>query len=111
MAILVSSTKEDLALAYAAEVTHVAIHTADPGTTGTSELTSVSRLPITWLPGSVDGVVQSDTLDFSVPADTTVAYLGFWSQATGGEFKDAMQVGVAFVSAGHYVISIQFTVT
>lgn len=111
MPIQIASTREDLALAYGAAVTHVSLHSADPGLTGANEITSIPRQPATWIPGASDGSIVSDTLTFAVPADTTISHLGFWTALTGGTFKDSLAVGVVFVSAGSYVISAQFTVS
>jgi hypothetical protein len=70
---------------------YASLHTADPGTTGTSEVTGGSpayaRKAITWGTPATSSVAMAATLPvFNVPAGTTIAYLGYWSLATGGTF-------------------------
>jgi hypothetical protein len=67
------------------------LHTADPGTTGTSEVTggtpAYARKAITWGSPATSSVAMAATLPvFNVPAATTISYLGYWSLATGGTF-------------------------
>lgn len=92
MAIAVTATKESLAGSFAALATHASLHTADPGTTGTSEVTGGSpayaRVAITWTAGSSDGVYTTNTLTFNLPASTAVTHVGLWSASTGGSFRD-----------------------
>jgi hypothetical protein len=95
MAIATSQQKENLAIAYGAAATYASIHTADPGTTGTSEVTggapAYARKALTWAAGSVDGVVTA-SCTFDVPASTTVAYAGLFTAVTAGTFLDKVAV-------------------
>lgn len=71
------------ALTDATVVDHVSLHTADPGSTGTSEVTGGSpayaRKPITWAAASGGAVAENTGTDpvFDVPAGT-VTHLGLW---------------------------------
>jgi hypothetical protein len=75
-----------------ASAVYASLHTADPGTTGTSEVTGGSpayaRKAITWGTPAASSVAMAATLPvFNVPAATTIAYLGYWSQLLpGGTF-------------------------
>lgn len=84
-------------------VTHVSAHTADPGTTGASEVAggTYARQPITL--GAAAGGIKSATTQpaIPIPAGVTVTHLGYWNAATGGTFlaKDDIP-DEAFGSAG-----------
>ncbi len=68
----------------------VSLHTADPGTTGASEVSggSYAKQATTW-GASVDGsggdagkaVSTGSDVTFTIPASTTVAYFGVWNAA------------------------------
>ena len=113
MAIATNQQKENLAVAYGNAATHVSLHTADPGTTGTSEVTGGSpayaRKAATWTAGTVDGVVTV-TVTFDVPASTTVTHVGLWTALTGGSFLDKAAVtSQAFASQGTYQVTLTYT--
>jgi hypothetical protein len=106
MTIKTAVQKESLAEKYADDVVEVSIHDGDPGTTGDNEVVAIPREPLTWTAGAVDGV-QTTTASFAVPADTEVAYLGFW--ASDGSFRDSVEAGVSFISDGYYTINLSYT--
>lgn len=87
------------------------LHTADPGTTGTSEVTGGSpayaRKAITWNAASAGALDNNANPVFDVPASTTVAYAGFWSAATAGTFygANALSTSEAFSGQGTYTLS------
>lgn len=70
---------------------YASLHTADPGTTGASEVTGGSpayaRQAVTWGSASGGSVSTSAAVTFNVPAGTTIAYVGLWSALTGGTFQ------------------------
>jgi len=82
----------DLQLAgFVASAVYASLHTADPGTTGTSEVTggtpAYARKAITWGSPASSSVAMAATLPtFNVPAATTISYLGYWSALTSGTF-------------------------
>ena len=90
-------------------ITHVSLHTADPGTTGASEVTggSYARVAVTW--GSAASGVKSNTgsLAFNVPAGTTVTHIGGWSASTSGTFRGGGALGASqpFATSGTYTIA------
>ncbi len=113
MAIATSQQRENLAVAYGANATHASLHTADPGTTGTSEVVggSYARKPLTWTAGGVDGVVTASAT-FDVAAGTTVTHAGLWTALTAGTFLDQAAVtSQTFATAGTYTVTFTFTET
>jgi len=86
----------------AALVTHASVHTADPGTTGTSESTA-SRVSCTI---SVDaaGVMTVTNLAFTGGASSGPVFsVGFWDAASAGNFygDQAVESGdTSFNAAG-----------
>ena len=84
-----NATKEAGALAVTALGNYVSLHTADPGTAGTSEATGGSpaygRKQTTWTGGASDGSVPGSQVTFDAPAGT-YTHVGVWSASTGGTF-------------------------
>lgn len=87
----------------------MSLHSADPGTTGTSELTgggpAYARQPASWS-APVNGVVtlQAD-VTINVPAGATVAFVGAFSAATAGTFRAKDDVTPELFGAqGTYVV-------
>lgn len=92
------------------------IHTADPGTTGTGEVTggTYARKAITWAAAAAGVLDSSNAPVFDIPAGTTITHAGFWSALTGGVFYGADQLVAAdeaspapetFTSAGTYTLN------
>lgn len=116
MAGYVPSALNDAVDGVAAKVTHISLHTADPGDTGASEVTGTgyARQAVTFAAASGGERVGSAS-DFTVPASTTIRYLGFWTAATGGTFKGgfileddqgtALPNGEVYSGAGRYTPS------
>ena len=67
---------------------YVSLHTADPGTTGASEVTggTYARVAATWNTPSSGSVTNSGALSINLPASTTAAYFGVWSALTTGTY-------------------------
>lgn len=99
------------AAAIAADITAISLHTADPGATGTSEVTGGSpayaRKVPTWSAPSAGACALSSPLTFDVPA-STVTHVGYWSGSTyrGG---DPLPVAKTNATQGTVVID-QLTV-
>jgi len=91
------------------DATHVSLHTADPGTTGTDEVTggSYARVAVTW--GAASGGTKSNTgtLAFNVPAGTTITHVGLWDDSTNGTFRGGGALGASqqFATSGTYTIA------
>lgn len=93
----------------AVAITHISLHTADPGTTGASEVSggSYARQAVTW--GAASGGTKASTaaLAFNVPAGATITHVGGWTASTAGTFRGGGELGAsqAFASAGTYTIA------
>lgn len=75
---------------------YVSIHTADPGSTGASEVTGApyGRKPLTWA-AAASGDATATEVTVDVPAGT-FSHFGLWPTATGGTFRG----GGALTNAG-----------
>lgn len=69
--------------------THLSLHTADPGTSGASEVTggSYARQAITWNAASAGQKTIVETPVFQIPGSTTITHFGLWSASSGGTFR------------------------
>jgi len=76
----------------------ISLHTADPGTTGTSEATGGSpayaRKQTTWTGGASDGSVPGSQVEFDAAAGT-YTWIGIWTASTGGTFVGGLQLSSA----------------
>lgn len=115
MAIAVNATKEALATAYTGLGTWISLHTADPGSTGTSEASGGSpayaRKQTTWTAGASDGVSSGSQVTFDVPAGT-YTHVGIWSASTSGTFVDKCAISSTTLSGqGQVLVTPTFTVS
>lgn len=90
-------------------ITHVSLHTADPGLTGTSEVVGggYARLACA-LTVDADGDLTLDApLAFSGPALGAVSHIGLWSAVTAGTFRGggALAGDTTFNAAGAYTVN------
>lgn len=88
--------------------THVSLHSADPGAGGANELSGggYARQAITWNSASGGSLDSSNQPVFTVPAASTVAFVGFWSAATNGTFYGSASVpSETFTNAGTYTLT------
>jgi hypothetical protein len=113
LAIATNQQKENLAVAYGTNAAYASLHTADPGTTGTSEVTggapAYARKALTWTAGSVDGIVTASAT-FDVPATTATTHAGLWTAVTGGTFLDKVAaVYSSQPSQGQLTVNFTFT--
>ncbi len=90
-------------------ITHVSAHTANPGDSGASEVAggSYARQPIAFnapSAGSMDDSTNGAAIP--IPAATTVAFIGFWSAASGGTWLGYQDVAdEVFTNAGTYTVT------
>ena len=96
---------------------YVSLHTADPGTTGASEVTggSYARVAVTWNAASSGSVTNSGALSLNLPASTTASYFGVWSASTSGTYyiggalspsiTTGTSAGVITIAAGSLSVS------
>lgn len=67
-------------------VAFVQLHSATPGTTGTSELASTTRQACTWNAAASGAKTNSSSLSFTTPGTTAATYFGTFSAVTVGTF-------------------------
>lgn len=105
------TTREALAVQYGTIATHAALHTADPGTGLTSEVTGTgyARQPLTWAAGTAgDGIVTA-TATFTVPANVSVLYTTTCTGLTGGRQVDKVSaVYNSQPAAGQLTVNFQY---
>ena len=101
----------------AAVAAYLSLHTADPGATGTSELTggtpAYARQPATWAAASAGSRASTGSVTFNVPGGTTISHFGLWTAVTGGVYlgSDTLRgagnaiVTETFASAGTYTLT------
>ena len=85
-----NNTSKDVALtAIGAAATYVSLHTADPGTTGTSEVAggAYARVQTTWGSAAASSMAGSQ-VTINVPASTTIQFWGIWTAASSGTFYE-----------------------
>ena len=86
------------------------LHTADPGTTGTSEATGGSpayaRKAITWNAAASGALDNNANPVFDVPAGT-YTHFGLWSASTAGTFYGggSLSASETFAAQGTYTLS------
>jgi hypothetical protein len=88
--------------------THASLHTADPGSTGASEVAggAYTRQAITWQDAAGGTKTIVGTITFQVPAGTTITHVGTWSALSGGTFGGGGELAApaTYVVAGVYVL-------
>lgn len=91
---------------------YISLHTADPGTTGASEVTggTYARVQTTWA-AAASGSKAGSQVTINVPTGVTITHFGVWSAATAGTFTfgAALSASQAFASAGSYAITVTIT--
>ena len=110
-----NNTSKDAALtAVGAAATYISLHTPDPGTTGTSEVSggTYARVQTTWGTAAASSMTGSQ-VTINVPASTTITYWGVWSAASGGTYYEGgvLPSSQAYVSAGTYLHTPTLTAT
>lgn len=69
-------------------ITHVQLHSAGPGGSGTSNIATATRQAVTWGAATGDGdFTSSGTLAFTgVSASGAATHISFWSASTSGTY-------------------------
>lgn len=90
---------------------YIAAHTADPGTTGTSEVAGGTyiRQQTTWGASSSGDQVGSQ-VSLAIPAGTTVTHWAIWSAATTGTFNGGFELDDPEVFAAAGVLKVTPTI-
>jgi len=93
-------------VAVAGTVTHLSLHTGDPGSTGASEVTggSYARVAQSYGPPTAGAGDLAAPAVFDVPEGTTVTHWGAWDNATF-LFGEALEQTQNFATAGTYTLT------
>lgn len=109
MAGLVDAGKNLMLDGFGTGVTFVSLHTADPSTNGSNEVSggSYTRESVSWASAASGSVSTSASVVFDVPGSTTITHLGYWSASTSGTFygSRALDTNQTFATAGTYTIA------
>lgn len=88
-------------------VTHLSMHTGDPGTTGASEVTGglYEREPVTYdaTPAAGLGDITAPVV-FNVPSSVTLSHWGAWDDTTF-LFGATLTASQPFTDAGFYTLN------
>ncbi len=95
---------------FATVAVFASLHTADPGSAGTSEVAGGSpayaRKAITWNAAASSNLDNNANPVFDVPAATTITHLGLWSAITAGTFYGSADItDETFALQGTYTLS------
>lgn len=108
MAGLVAAGKNAQVSGLTAVAVYASLHTADPSTGGTSEVTggTYARQGISWNAASNGTATSSADITFNVPGGTTITHLGYWSASTSGTFygSRALDTSQTYATNGTYKI-------
>ena len=88
-------------------VSHISAHTADPGSSGTSEVAggSYAWQALNFAAAASGNLDSSNTPVIPIPAGITITHLGLWSAISGGTFYGSADItDEAFASAGNYTV-------
>lgn len=92
-----------------AVASYASLHTAEPNTSGSNEVTggSYTRESISWGSASNGTALSSGQIVFDVPGSTTITHLGYWSAASGGTFYGSRQLNAqqTYATDGTYTIA------
>lgn len=93
-------------------ITHVALHSGDPGATGANNEISggspaYARRAITWNAAASGNLDSSAAPEFDVPGGTTVSHWSGWTASSGGTclVTGALSASEAFAAQGKYTLS------
>lgn len=111
MAGLNNSGKAAMLDAFGTAAGFVSLHAADPGTSGTSEVTGgnpvYARKAMSWAAAATGSKSSNAQIVFDVPASTTISHLGYWSALTNGTFygSRALDTNQTYPTQGTYTIA------
>lgn len=91
---------------------YISLHTADPGTTGASEVVggTYARVQTTW-GTSTNGAKTGSQVTLNIPASTTITHWGCWTAASAGTYLAGglLSSASAYTAAGTYNITPTLT--
>lgn len=104
---LTDATLNNLGTSLSTLAGFLAIHTADPGTTGTSPAAS-ARVACTWTVDADGDLTLTASAGFTGGAPNGPAtWVGLWSASSGGTFRGAFQLtgDQTFNASGAYTVT------
>jgi hypothetical protein len=104
-----AATRELMADAYVAAVTHATVHSASPGSTNINQV--ASRVAITWPADTTDDGVRVGTAQFTIPANTTITHAATWQGASSTTNQDADALSAPFVGPGEFLLTVRVPVS
>lgn len=107
-----SSTAENAATnAVTALCPDQSLHTADPTTTGGSEVVggSYARQAITWGTASSGSAANTNAPAIPIPASTTVSHFGEWSASSAGTYEIGGVLGSS-LTTGSSAATVTFAI-
>ena len=106
---LTPTTRNTMLGTITSNVTHFSLHTADPGTAGTAEVTGspYTREGASWAAASGGTAASSAEVVFDVPGSTTITHIGYWSALTAGTFygSRALDASQTYATTGTYTLA------
>lgn len=111
MAGLVNDGKHLMLEGLAGGAVWASLHTADPSTDGSNEVTGGSpaytREAISWASATSGSVSSNTNIVFDVPGSTTITHLGYWSASAAGTFYGgrALDTNQTYATQGTYTIT------
>jgi hypothetical protein len=109
MAGLVNAGKNLLLDGLGSGVTFVTLHTADPGVSGSAEISAspYARKSVAWAAAASGSVSSASTIVFDIPGSTTINHLGYWSASSAGTFygSRALDTEQTYATPGTYTIA------
>lgn len=109
MAGLVNAGRNLMLNGLTAGAAYASLHTADPGTNGTAEVTggSYTREALSWAAAANGTAATNAQVVFDVPGGTTITHLGYWTAATSGTFLGSrpLDASQTYSTAGTYTIA------
>jgi hypothetical protein len=95
--------------AFGTAAAYVSLHTDNPSTNGANEVSNgtYARQEPNWDAADAGNLTNDDAIVFDVPGSTTIKFLGYWSQDTGGTFygSRALDADQTYATAGTYTIA------
>ena len=91
--------------ALAADITHLSLHSADPGAGGANE-TTAARQPAGWTVTNGDLVATNRNFTGGTP-NGPVTHVGYWTAASGGTFRGSQPLSgdTTFNAEGEYTVT------
>lgn len=106
---LTATTRNTMLGTITSNVAYFSLHTADPGASGTAEVTGspYTRESASWAAASGGTVATNAEVVFDVPGSTTITHIGYWSASSAGTFygSRALDASQTYATTGTYTLA------